>query len=207
MAAALFIDGAYVLKVWQALHRPDRIDYLKLRRELERSFLCEGEVIDEGYFFNADPDPPRSSQNAFHRWLQMPQPRGPGLRVRLYWLQRKELYWPVSMGGGKVVHPVSGQVFTQTQQKAVDVGLIFHLMRSFAQRKWNKLLLAAGDGDFHEPVQHLVEHENVHLVTIGTAETMSSRISVLAREHFGIDQNADLIARGDPEPNLPEDTA
>src|SRR4051794_35986014 len=38
--AAWFIDGAYLYKVWQSLKRADRLDYLKLREYLERTFAA-----------------------------------------------------------------------------------------------------------------------------------------------------------------------
>lgn len=41
--------------------------------------------------------------------------------MKLYWLQRKQLYWPNGMGGGAVVHPTTGVQYEVTQQKAVDV--------------------------------------------------------------------------------------
>jgi uncharacterized LabA/DUF88 family protein len=195
MSVGLFIDGAYLLKIWQSLGRNDRFDYIRLRAELENRFWDQGETIDEAYYFNADPDPPRAEQNSFHRWIQMNPPAGPGFRVKLYWLQTKELFWPRSMGGQRVIHPTTHEPYVQTLQKAVDVGLVFHLLRSYNLRNWTKLILIAGDGDFYEPIQHLVENGNVHLITVGTEATINHRTSSLARQHFAIDQNADLIAR------------
>jgi len=70
------------------------------------------------------------------------------LRVKLEWLSKKLLDWPKGMGGGPVVHPTTGVQYELTQQKAVDVSLAFHLTLSYSNRKWRKLFLAAGDGDF-----------------------------------------------------------
>ena len=86
--AAWFIDGAYLYKVWQSLKRTDRLDYLKLRQYLERTF---SEAIDDAYYFNADADVPHAKQNAFHSALSYPPPDGPGIRVKLYWLQKRPL--------------------------------------------------------------------------------------------------------------------
>jgi uncharacterized LabA/DUF88 family protein len=195
--AAWFVDGGYLYKVWQNLHRTDKLDYLKLRRVLESTYLDTnaGEKIEDAYYFNADQDPPTAKTNAFHSALSFPPPNGPGLRVKLYWLTRKLLYWPNSMGGGPVVHPKTGQQFELTQQKAVDVGLAFHLMRSFGNRQWRKLFLAAGDGDFHEAVQHLVEHEDVDVILIGTLNTISDELRPYARDIFKLDERADDVAR------------
>ncbi len=99
------------------------------------------------------------------------------------------------MGGGPVTHPASGKQYEITQQKAVDVGLAFHLMRSFGHRKWRKLFLAAGDGDFHEAVQHLVENENIDLFLIGTINSISDELKPYARDILRLDQRAAEISR------------
>jgi uncharacterized LabA/DUF88 family protein len=191
--AAWFVDGAYLFKVWQALQRGDRLDYLKLRTHLETTF---GARIDDAYYFSADPDPPTAGVNAFHNALSYPPPTGPGLRVKLYWLQRRALSWPAAWGGGPILHPKTGQQFELVQQKAVDVGLAFHLMRSHGQRKWRKLYLAAGDSDFHEAVQHLVENEAVDLVLMGSLDTISSELLPYARSVVQLADIADQLARG-----------
>jgi len=49
--SAWFIDGSYLFKVWQGLHRSDKLDYLKLRRHLESTFQVQ---IEDAYYFNAD---------------------------------------------------------------------------------------------------------------------------------------------------------
>lgn len=190
--AAWFIDGSYVFKVWQGLRRPDKLDYLKLRTYLESTF---DERIEDAYYFNADPDPPSAKMNAFHSALSYPPPAGPGIRVKLYWLQKKALFWPASWGGGPVVHPGTSQHYELTQQKAVDVGLTFHLMRSFGHRRWKRLFLAAGDSDFHEVVQHLVEHEDVELVLIGTGNTISGELLPYARAIVNLQDVADQVSR------------
>lgn len=193
---AWFVDGSYLFKVWQHLGRNDNLDYLKLRQHLETTFE---QTIGDAYYFNADPDPPTAKTNAFHSAIAYPPPRGPGLRVKLYWLQRKPLFWPKSLGGGPVVHPDSGQQFELIQQKGVDVGLAFHLMRSYGNRRWRTLFLAAGDGDFHEAAQHLVENENVGLVLIGTTDTISGELLPYAQTLVRIDEIGDVISRPRPE--------
>lgn len=79
MSIGLFIDGAYLLKTFR-----EHIDYVKLRQHIETTL---GDTIDEGYFFNADTDPPKAEK--LHNALTLPLPRGPGLRVKIYWLQKK----------------------------------------------------------------------------------------------------------------------
>ena len=177
--------------MWQALNRADRLDYLRLREHLEEKFQVK---IADSYFFNADPDPPTAKTNAFHTALAYPPPSGPGLRVKLYWLQKRALTWPNAWGGGPVTHP-NGRQFELTQQKAVDVGLAFHLMRSYGHREWPTLFLAAGDGDFHEVVQHLVEHRNVAVILIGTTKSMSRELLPYAQAVEELDQIANSVAR------------
>jgi uncharacterized LabA/DUF88 family protein len=97
-----------------------------------------------------------------------------------------------------VLHPESARHFELVQQKAVDVGLAFHLMRSFGRRKWRRLFLAAGDSDFHEVVQHLVEHEDVELVLIGSSETISGELLPYARAIVSVGEVAERLARSSP---------
>lgn len=195
--AAWFVDGSYLYKVWQGLNRTDKLDFLKLRKLLESTYLdmAASERIEDAYYFNADPDPPTAKTNAFHSALSFPPPKGPGLRVKLYWLAKKQLFWPITMGGAAVVHPQTGEQYELTQQKGVDVGLAFHLMRSYSKRRWRKLFLGAGDGDFHEAVQHLVEHEDVDVFLIGTLNTISNELRPYARDIVKLDEHGDDVAR------------
>ncbi|MBI4083757.1 MAG: NYN domain-containing protein [Candidatus Lambdaproteobacteria bacterium] len=197
MSVAWFVDGAYVFRVWQQLGRNENVDYLKLRTFLEDKYCdkANGEHIDESYFLNADTDPPTGKQNAFYNALAYPPPGGPGLRVKLYWLQKRKLTWPQSMGGKPVLHPDTGVQYELTQQKGVDVGLAFHMMRSFSRKQWNKLFLAAGDGDFHEVAQHLVENENVSLFLIGTVSSISEELRPYATQIIEIDKEAGNFSR------------
>lgn len=200
MSAAWFVDGEYLFKVWQGLRRGDGFDYLKLRQLLESTYCDQagGERIEDAYYFNADPDLPSAGVNAFHSALSFPPPSGPGLRVKLYWLQRKPLFWPESMGGRPVLHPETGVQFELTQQKAVDVSIAFHLVRSFSKRRWKKLFFAAGDGDFHEAIQHLVEYEDIHLILIGSLNSISDELRPYARDVLKIEEIANTISRPRP---------
>jgi len=68
-------------------------------------------------------------------------------------------------------------------------------MRSFGHRQWKKLFLAAGDSDFHEAVQHLVEHEDVELVLIGSSSTISGELLPYARSVVNVADLAGQLAR------------
>lgn len=192
MSVAWFVDGAYSFKCWSAVSGGRQMDYKKLRDEIEDD---AGEPVDEAYYFGSDNDPPSAAQSAFHRAIAIPAPMGAGLRVKLYWLQTKQLYWPAALGGGPVLHPTEdGVQYELKTQKGVDVGLAFHLMRSYAKRGWKKLYLVAGDGDFHEVVQHLVENEDVSVTVIGSPHTISAEIGPYCRPVSFADI-ADRIAR------------
>lgn len=180
MSIGLFVDGSFVYKTY-----PDTIDYLKLREVIEED---TGDKIDEAYFFNSDDDPPKATK--YNNHLTIPPPRGPGFRIKIYWLSRKKLYWPPNLGGQPVLHPTDPSIqFELVQQKGVDVGLAFHLVRSFHKRHWTKLVLCAGDGDFHEPVQTLVESENVDLYLVGPVPSISPELRPYAKKIFEIDQD------------------
>ena len=62
--------------VWKGYR--NRIDYLKVRQHIEADI---NDTVDEGYFFNADDDPPKASK--LHNALAYPPPKGPGLRVKI----------------------------------------------------------------------------------------------------------------------------
>lgn len=198
MAIGWFIDGSYMMKVWNDYGRMvnvmDRLNFTKMRTLLERELKDQ---VDEAYYFNAETDPGADKTSAFYNALAFPPPSGPGLRVKLYWLQRRQLYWPAHLGGGPVVHPQTGVQYEQTQQKAVDVSLAFHLVRSHANRGWTKLALCAGDGDFHEVAQYFVETKNVDLYLIGSMETISEDLRPYARRIFEVSAIFDAV-RGVP---------
>ena len=92
-------------------------------------------------------------------------------------------------GGGPVLHPtIPDTQYEQKSQKAVDVGLTFHMVRSYHKRHWTKLVLAAGDSDFHEPMQSLVEGENVELYLVGSVNTISNQLRPYAKKIFEFDE-------------------
>jgi uncharacterized LabA/DUF88 family protein len=203
MGTAWFVDGAYALKAWGRVSaREERLDYSLLRAEIEDD---AGEQIGDAYYFSCDNDPPSAAQSAFHRYLASPAPKGAGLRVKLYWLQSHALHWPKRMGGEPVVHPDTEEAFVQKTQKGVDVGLAFHLMRSYSKRGWKKLYLVGGDGDFHEVIQHLVENEDVHVTLIGTADSISGQLAPYADNVVDFAEIKDKVLRSVGGPPPPPD--
>lgn len=179
MSIGCFVDGSYVYKIFRG-----KIDYCKLRNFIEQDLK---DKIDEGYYFNADENPPRAEK--LHNFLTFPPPTGPGFRVKIYWLHKKLLFWPPNLGGHPVTHPDDQNLqYELTTQKAVDVGLIYHMTRSYHKRGWNKLVVGAGDADFYEPIQNLVEVENVDLFLLGSLSSMSEKLRPYARKIYEIDK-------------------
>ena len=68
-------------------------------------------------------------------------------------------------------------------------------MRSYGHRQWRTFFLVAGDGDFHEAVQHLVEHRDVAVILIGTMSSMSRELLPYAQAIEEMDAFADSLAR------------
>ena len=204
--AALFIDGGAASKFWQSLHRNDNLDFAKLRNILEKYVLdpATGDSIIEAYYFNGRRDDMNAKQTGFYTALSSPPPNGAGLRVKLYDLKENALVWPKSNGSEPVLHPVTREPYVHTVQHAVDVGIVFYMMRSFNNCRWKTLFLQAGDGDIAEPVQHLVENENVKLVLISMSGMTSGKLSSYAREFVDVAQCADYFARPKPIASQPQ---
>ncbi|MCL2406962.1 MAG: NYN domain-containing protein [Defluviitaleaceae bacterium] len=177
MPIGLFIDHRYLYNVVGR----QKTDYFKLRNFVEKEL---NDIVDEGYFFNADDD--KDAAAKLHSALSFPPPNGPGLRVKTYWLQKRPLFWPDKT---PVMHPTKQNFqYELTTRKAVDVGLVYHMTRSFMNRKWDKLVLIAGDGDFYEPVQGLVEQYNVDLYIMGSIISVSDELKPYARKIYEMDK-------------------
>lgn len=179
MPIGFFVDGAYL----QNAFRTGKMNQLNLRRAIEAEL---NDTIDVAYYFAADADQVRG--NSFYNFLQTPFPAGPGFRIKSGYLAQRKMYWPKAMGGGPVLHPDTGQQYVQTMQKGVDVQLVYYMVQSQLRRGWTKLVLAAGDGDFQLPVIELVEHSNVDLYLVGTADTISIELASYAKRIIEIDK-------------------
>lgn len=53
MGAGWFVDGAYLMRWWNSLRRPDMLDCAKLRAHLEAKYCDQvgSERIEEAYYF------------------------------------------------------------------------------------------------------------------------------------------------------------
>jgi len=192
----LFIDAGYSMSAYKSVSSGKRLDYLKLRKALTDALGCD---MDEGYFFNADS---KGKCENLHKYLTLPYPKGPGLRVQNYNTVERALRWPPHLGGMPVMHPTEpGVQYTLTQQKSVDVGLIWRMLQSLESRMWDKLVLVAGDADFSEPIKYLVEAKKVNLYLVGTVGSLSSDLRPYARKIFDMGDRdfAERIAMTDDD--------
>lgn len=163
MSAAWFVDGAYFGRCWEVVSNLS-VDWNRFQDEIEND---AGEELIASYYFDATDDTTAAEHNSFYKFLQLPRPNGPAMRLMLGSTQERELKWPSWLGGGPVLHPGSGDAYVQRVQKEVDVLLAFNLVRSQLKEGWRKLYLVAGDKDFFQVVRHLVENEGVQLKLFG----------------------------------------
>jgi uncharacterized LabA/DUF88 family protein len=133
------VDGAYLFNYGKS--RPNGIDYLKLKNELER--INDGDIY-ESYYLNSTHDPATDAQNSFHNWIKSAPPSGPKMRVQLYKL--KEMFSKCSNCGAEGYRQV---------QKGVDVGIATLIIKLAAQGVYDRLILTAGDGDFEDAISFI----------------------------------------------------
>lgn len=157
------VDGAYLLK---AVPPGEKLDYMKLKRVLEQ---YNGTPFAASYYLNSIPCPLTEAQDSFHRWLRSPPPRGPQMHVKLYDL--KEL---------TVMCPTCHKTFSRQVQKGVDVGIATLILKLAVTNQYQRLMLSAGDGDFHEALCY-VRHELQREVWIsGFARSLSAQLQQMA---------------------------
>ncbi|MGB6519567.1 MAG: NYN domain-containing protein [Candidatus Cybelea sp.] len=166
----LFIDGAHLSILWRQISSR-QLDFAKLQATIAQS--CGGEIV-EAYCFDATTN---GQMNDYYAAMQRS-----GIRVKLYTYAYEdvfdELRRPICTPAGT---PVRRRI-----QKGVDVGLATHLLDSHRRRRWAKLALIAGDADFAEPVQRLVEIYGVELTLIGDAKNTSYALRPYAASFIGL---------------------
>jgi uncharacterized LabA/DUF88 family protein len=157
---ALFIDGSYLWRCWQEVGTGN-IDFLKLRRALE--IRLSDEVV-ERYYFDA------ILGNGNSRAQQLAAIARAGFRVKARYRVAEE-----------TTRAIGGETVRVLRQKGVDVGLALSIERSHARNNWDRLILAAGDADFSELVQDLVERRAVELTLVGLHDHISADLLPYAR--------------------------
>lgn len=169
-------DASYLLKA-----APDRFDYLKLKAVLEDE---HGGPMDDGHYFNSTPNSPNDPQDAFHRWLKTAPPGGPKMRVNLFPL--RELRTECSECGGITVRQI---------QKGVDVAIATTIIKLAAHDRCDRIILAAGDGDYVDAVRFARDECGKEVWVAGFADSISVDLQSHAGHVIWLDDYVDDIRR------------
>jgi uncharacterized LabA/DUF88 family protein len=169
MKTVWIIDGAYLLKA----SGDRKFDYIKLKDELEKE---DGGSFYESYYLNSTQDPASDAQNAFHTMLKSASPRGPKIRVQLYKL--KDMHSRC---------PECGHSFERQVQKGVDVGIATLILKLAAQQKYDRLILAAGDGDFEDAIDYVKSELHKEIWICGFSNSVSADLQQYADKMIWLD--------------------
>jgi len=156
------VDGAYLFNHGRS--RP--FDYLRLKDELVR---LNGGPLHESHYVSAGADPGREADNAFHHWLKSAAPRGPQLRVHLLALKETPQQCPAC-----------GHGYLRAVQKGVDVAIATLAVKLAAQGVYDRLILAAGDGDFEAAVASVKADFRKEVWVLGSASNLSPDLQCYA---------------------------
>ncbi len=170
------IDGAYLLKA-----APWKFDFFKLKYELQRE--C-GAPLAEAYYLNSVSAEPNEAQDAFHNWLKSAPPRGPKMRVQLY-----------SLKSMRVICPRCGETIDRPVQRGVDVGIATLILKLAVQDQYDRLILAAGDGDFEDAISYVKSDLHKEIWMCGFTDTMSVDLQSYADRVLWLDEWQDTIRR------------
>lgn len=162
MKTVWIVDGAYLFNHGKG--RP--FDYLKLKNTLVQ---LNGGPLHESYYFNAVGDPLREADTAFHHWLKSAPPKGPQLRVLLHRL--KDL---------PVICPACGHAHARAVQQGVDVAIATLAVKLAAQGAYDRLILAAGDGDFEAAVACVKSDFRKEVWLLGSGANLSPDLQCYA---------------------------
>ena len=162
------VDGAYLMKA-----APGRFDYAKLKTELENA---NGAPFYESFHLNSTPNPPTDAQDAFHTWIKMAPPKGPKMRVQLYKL--KDLHCEC---------PTCHHQFERQVQKGVDVAIATLLIKLAVQKKYDRVILSAGDGDFEDAVEYVKDEFRKEFWLAGFNGSVSADLQSYADNTIWID--------------------
>ena len=179
MRSVLVVDGAYLMKGSQAL---GRFDYLRLKELLEGLI---GTEFLEAYYLNAVPDDRSDALIGFHTWMKSAPPRGPKFRVQVYDL--KSISATCQNCGHEVERPV---------QKGVDVGIATLALKLAMQDKYDRFVLAAGDGDFEDAIRYIVDEQGKEFVLVGFGPSLSTDLQSYARRVIFLEAHWASIQRG-----------
>jgi uncharacterized LabA/DUF88 family protein len=168
MATIWMVDAAYLFNA-----APGKFDYLKLKSALEKK---NGQAFFESYYLNSTPNPPTDAQDAFHTWIKFSPPKGPKMRVQLYKL--KDLHSEC---------PKCHNEFDRKVQKGVDVGIATLVIKLAVQKKYDRLLLSAGDGDFEDAIQYVKDEFQKQIWLAGFKDSVSADLQSYSDNTIWID--------------------
>ena len=181
MPIGLFIDGSHLSICWAQVAPGRQLDFAGLLACLETEL---DDRIAEAYCFDATEEGATSP-----RFRAMEHA---GIRVKLYTYSYESLY---DKRRRPLIDPSTGRPAQRRIQKGVDVGLALQMLDSHQRGRWEKLVLVGSDADFAEPVQRLVEHHNVELITLGIPAGVSHAIVPYASQRLDLAAFAPRITR------------
>lgn len=172
MKTTWIIDAGYMLKA-----APGHFDYLKLKDLLAD---IGNAPITESYYLNSTQNPPTDAQDAFHTWIKCAAPRGPQMRVQLYKLKDIQCHCPRC-----------ATEFGRAVQKGVDVGIATLILKRATQNQYDRLLLAAGDGDFEDAIDYVKSELHKEIWILGFDGSVSSDLQSYADRVIWLDEHWD----------------
>lgn len=184
MKTAWVVDGAYLHHEAKS-REGNGFDYLRLKSELER---ITGEVFYESYFVSSISDSPTRDQISFHSWLRMAAPHGPKMRVILHGLKHLHSRCPNCQ-----------HEFDRSMQKGVDVTIATLLLKLCTHSDCEKIILAAGDGDFEAAVSYIKTDLKKSIWLVGSTGSLSPNIQCYADNVIWIDEIWSAIAKPSPK--------
>lgn len=179
----LFVDGSFLRKAWQEVGGHSMLSYDAFRALIERE---TADTVSVAYWFDAQlPDAPLHDK---HRAALLRA----GFRTRMHYRVVSEI---VRDGAGRPIeNPQTKAPLTVYRQKGVDVGLARTIERSRHADRWDHLVLAAGDADFAELVEDLVERDGVRATLVGNIKSISLAFRPLANRIIDLKQHVHDLA-------------
>ena len=169
MRTIWIVDAAYLKRA-----TPGRLDYLKLKTELEER---NGEPLYESYFLTSVPNPVPDEEQAFYTWLKTAPPSGPQMRVQLYPLKTMN-----------ATCPTCDCHFDRPVQKGVDVAIATLLIKLATQDQYERVILATGDGDFEDAIAYVKSDLHKEVWICGFHDSVSPDIQSYADTVIWLDE-------------------
>jgi uncharacterized LabA/DUF88 family protein len=183
MSAALFVDGSFLRKAWREVGGHSLLRYDALRSVVERE-ACD--TIAVAYWFDAQF--PETPANDKHRAALLRA----GFRPRTHYRVVTEIVR--DRVGRPIEDPLTKTPLTTYRQKGVDVALARTIERSHHADKWTHLVLAAGDADFAELVEDLVERDGVRATLLGPPKSISLAFRPFANRIIDLQRHVHELA-------------